>query len=68
MSKDRVAAHRQRMRERGYKEVRFWVPDVSSPEFIARIRREAGALNAADRRDDAAEFLADIQADVLAAE
>ena len=31
---DRVRAHRQRMREQGFKELRIWVPDVSSPEFV----------------------------------
>ncbi len=60
-----MAAYRDRMRQRGYKEVRFWVPDTTSPEFAARIRDEAPALNAADAREQTAEFLDDIQADLL---
>ncbi|ORB47906.1 hypothetical protein BST40_14645 [Mycobacterium persicum] len=51
------------MRQRGYKEVRYWVPDVTSPEFIQRIHNEAAALNEADQREDAAKFLDDIQAE-----
>lgn len=53
------------MKERGYKEVRFWVPDVRSPEFVRRIRAEAVALNEADRADAVAEFLDDVQADTV---
>ena len=55
------------MKQRGYKEVRYWVPDVSSPEFARRIRDEAAALNDADRRESTAEFLDDIQADAMGA-
>jgi hypothetical protein len=49
------------MRQRGYKEVRYWVPDVTSPEFVQRIRHEAAALNEADQREDTAAFLDDVQ-------
>lgn len=61
--RSRVAEHRARMRERGYKEVRYWVPDVASPEFVERIRNEAAALNEADQREDTANFLDDLQAE-----
>lgn len=64
---NRVADHRARMRARGYKEVRYWVPDVSSPEFIRRIHGEVAALNEADRRDGTADFLDDIQAEAMEA-
>lgn len=53
------------MRERGYKEVRYWVPDVASPEFVERIRDESAALNEADRREDTARLLDDIQAEAM---
>lgn len=64
--RNRVAEHRARMKERGYKEVRYWVPDVTSAEFAQRISNEAAALNDADRRTDTAEFLDEIQAEALA--
>ncbi len=60
-----MAAYRERMRQRGYKEVSFWVPDTTSREFAARIRDEAPALNKVDTREHTAAFLDDIQADVL---
>ena len=63
--RNRVADYRNRMRQRGYKEVRFWVPDTTSGEFAARIRDEAPALNETDTREHTAAFLDDIQADVL---
>lgn len=39
-SRERVREFRQRMREKGMREVRFWVPDVRSPEFLEMARRE----------------------------
>lgn len=63
--RNRVAEHRDRMKARGYKEVRYWVPDVTSAEFLARVRAEFVALNAADRRDATADFLDDVQADTI---
>ncbi len=62
---NRVAEHRARMKERGYKEVRYWVPDVTSPEFVRRISNEATVLNDLDRRANTAEFLDDVQAEAL---
>lgn len=53
------------MKARGYKEVRYWVPDVTSAEFVKRLHAESMALNAADRRDGTADFLDDVQADTI---
>jgi hypothetical protein len=53
------------MRQRGYKEVRYWVPDVTSPEFVQRIRNEAATLNKADQREDTANFLDDVQTEAM---
>lgn len=53
------------MKARGYKEVRYWVPDVTSAEFVERLRAEFVALNAADRRDATADFLDNVQADTI---
>lgn len=53
------------MRRAGYREVRYWVPDASSDAFIQRIRAESTALNAADGRDGTAEFLDEVQAELV---
>jgi hypothetical protein len=33
--RDKVRAHRQRLRERGLRPIRMWMPDVPSPAFKA---------------------------------
>lgn len=45
------------MRERGYRPVQLWVPDVRAPEFAAEARRQARAVAAAERHGDAQEFI-----------
>ncbi len=43
-SRDRVRAHRARLRAQGLRPVQFWLPDVNSPEFIAEAHRQSLAL------------------------
>lgn len=45
------------MRERGYRPVQVWVPDVRSPRFAAEAHRDALALAEADRRSDDMDFV-----------
>jgi len=45
------------MRERGYRPVQVWVPDVRSPQFAAEAHREALALAEADRQSDDMDFV-----------
>jgi hypothetical protein len=51
-SRDRVAAHRVKLRKAGLHPIQIWVPDVKSPEFLAEARRQslrvARARNAQD--------------------
>jgi hypothetical protein len=44
--RQRVAAHRARMRRQGLRPVQIWVPDVRAPEFAAEAHRQS-ALAAA---------------------
>jgi len=53
----RASEYRRRMRERGYRAVQLWVPDVRSAEFAATAHREAQALAAADRNSDDMDFV-----------
>jgi len=46
------------MHERGYREVRVWVPDARTEAFAARAREACLAMNRADADDDVARFLA----------
>lgn len=45
------------MRERGYRPVQVWVPDVRSARFAAAAHREALALAEADRCSDDMSFV-----------
>lgn len=48
----RMAEYRRRMRARGLRLVQIWVPDTSSPEFIAEYQRQAKAIAASDPAGD----------------
>jgi len=49
---ERVAEHRARMRERGFKPIQVWVPDVTSPTIAAEVRRQGLLVAQADQADD----------------
>ncbi|MCY4616299.1 MAG: antitoxin MazE family protein [Chloroflexi bacterium] len=40
-SRDRVRAHRRRLRAQGLRPIQIWVPDTRSPEFAAEARRQS---------------------------
>ncbi|MFX0579491.1 antitoxin MazE family protein [Nocardia nepalensis] len=43
-AKDRVQAHRDRMREQGLRPIQIWVPDTRSPQFLAEAHRQSVLL------------------------
>ncbi|MFT4219539.1 MAG: DUF3018 family protein [Microbacterium sp.] len=55
--RDRVDDYRRRMRERGYRPVQVWLPDVRSERFAAEAGRQARLVARADRRSDEQEFI-----------
>lgn len=42
--RERVGAHRARLRARGLRAVTFWLPDTRTLEFEERMRREGRAI------------------------
>lgn len=56
-STERASEYRRRMRQRGYRPVQVWVPDVRSKRFAAEAHREALALAEADRHNDDMDFV-----------
>ena len=40
-SRDKVRAHRERLRRRGLRPIQIWVPDVRSRTFVREARRQA---------------------------
>ncbi|HEV7983185.1 MAG TPA: antitoxin MazE family protein [Xanthobacteraceae bacterium] len=52
-SRDKVRAHRERLRKQGLRPIQIWVPDVNSPEFAAEARRQSLAVaNSPYARED----------------
>lgn len=40
-SRDKVRAHRARLRQQGLRLIQIWVPDVRSPTFTAEAHRQS---------------------------
>jgi hypothetical protein len=54
-SRDKVKAHRDRLRRHGLRPIQIWVPDVRSPTFAAEAHRQSLAVaNSPHARDDQA--------------
>jgi hypothetical protein len=45
-SREKVRAHRARLRAQGLRPIQIWVPDVRAPSFIAAARKQAKAVAA----------------------
>lgn len=43
-TRERVRAHRRRLREQGLRPIQIWVPDVRSAEFAAEAHRQSAAV------------------------
>ena len=51
------------MRERGFRQIQMWVPDVRTEKFRDEARRQALAVAAADRATDDQDFVEQIAED-----
>ena len=43
-SRDKVRTHRAKLRAQGLRPVQLWVPDVRTPSFAAKARRQSLAV------------------------
>ncbi len=43
-SREKVRAHRERLRKQGLRPIQIWVPDVTSPAFVKEARRQSRAV------------------------
>ena len=43
-SRDKVQAHRERLRAQGLRPVQLWVPDTRSPHFAAQASRQSSLV------------------------
>jgi hypothetical protein len=54
-SREKVRAHRERLRRKGLRPVQIWVPDVRSPIFAAEAHRQSLLVaSSASEQDDQA--------------
>jgi len=42
--RDKVRAHRDRLRQQGLRPIQIWVPDVRSSKFIAAAHKQSAAV------------------------
>jgi len=43
-SRDKVRAHRKRLRQQGLRPIQIWVPDMRSPAFVKEAHRQSAAV------------------------
>jgi hypothetical protein len=56
-SRERVRAHRAKMRAQGLKPVTLWLPDINSPEFKAQARRDAQLIRESEQAKEDQRFV-----------
>jgi hypothetical protein len=47
-SRDKVRAHRERLRKQGLRPIQIWVPDVRARSFVTEAHRQAAAVAASE--------------------
>jgi len=56
-SRDKVRAHRQRLRQQGLRPIQIWVPDVRSRAFAAEAHRQSLAVARSRRAPEDQAFI-----------
>jgi hypothetical protein len=62
-SRDKVRAHRERLRAQGLRPVQIWVPDVRSRAFAAAAKKQSRAVAASRRATQDQAFIDAISED-----
>jgi hypothetical protein len=56
-SRDKVRAHRRRLRRQGLRPIQIWVPDTRSRAFRAQARRQSLSVSRSSHARDDQEFI-----------
>jgi hypothetical protein len=56
-SRDKVRAHRKRLRQQGLRPIQIWVPDMRSRAFAAEARRQSLAVAKSPQAKDDQDFI-----------
>ena len=59
-SRDKVRAHRERLRRQGLRPVQIWVPDVRAPGFAVKAHRQSFAVAKSRHVNEDQAFIDDI--------
>ena len=56
-SREKVRAHRERLREQGLRPIQIWVPDTRSPAFVAEAHRQSLAVAQSSQATEDQDFI-----------
>lgn len=56
-SREKVRAHRERLRRRGLRPIQIWVPDVQAPSFRREARRQSLVVGRGEHEADDQAFV-----------
>ena len=56
-SRDKVQAHRKRLRQQGLRPIQIWVPDMRLPAFAVKARRQSLAVARSAQASENQEFI-----------
>ena len=56
-SREKVQAHRKRLRQQGLRPIQIWVPDMRSPAFVTEAHRQSLAVAKSSRARQDQEFI-----------
>jgi hypothetical protein len=56
-SRQKVQAHRQRLRAQGLRPIQIWVPDVRAPAFLSEAHRQSLAVAASGQAHEDQTFI-----------
>ena len=56
-SREKVRAHRERLRQQGLRPIQIWVPDVRSPSFRKAARRQSLAVAGSAHAEEDQDFI-----------
>jgi len=61
-SREKVRAHRERLRQQGLRPIQIWVPDVSSPAFAKEAHGQSRAVARSAQEKEDQDFIDSISA------
>ncbi len=56
-SRDKLSAHRRRLRQQGLRPIQIWVPDMRSPAFVKEAHRQSLAVAKSSNARQDQEFI-----------